>query len=59
MKLSSCVILITLLCAFAMNGTCATSTVVYTKMEKDLRELKAEFNAASDKTRLVFILSPT
>jgi hypothetical protein len=32
---------------------------LYTKMQDDLTELKADFNAAADKVRLVFLPSPT
>lgn len=41
--------------------SCVTTEInnIYTAMEKDLAAIKTDFNAAADRVRLVFILSPT
>ena len=41
------------------TATASESTSPYVLMQNDLAELKADFNAAVDKVRLVFIVGPT
>ena len=52
-------LLMVLLLAAAPAFVCAASPTPYVVVEDDLARLKADFNAAADGVRLVFIVGPT
>ncbi len=48
-----------LLAIFAANALAERTPPAYVLMQKDLVELKRDFNEAVDQVRLVFIVGPT